>query len=502
MSDGSMSGQPAYGGGLPTGTVTFLRTDVEGSMGLTRALGERWDDVNARHVALIREAVDAHRGTVVRTEGDAVFAAFPEAGAAVAAAVEAQRSLQAHAWPDDARLRVRMGIHSGEAHRAGDDYGGIDVSRAARVAAVGHGGQIILSGPAYELTADDLPEGAAARDLGLFVLKDIPRPERLYQLDVAGLPGEFPPVRAGRTMVGNLEPRLTTFIGRDEQVAALVALLDDARLVTVTGAGGIGKTSVATEAARAVEADFADGAWFVPLATIDDPADVKALVARTIGLFDGTVRSAVETLPAFLAERSMLLVLDNFEHVLDAAAAVAELVRVSPRSRFIVTSRAPLRVTGEHELPMAPLGVDGADGAARRLFVERANALQPGWDPGTETAIVDEICALVDGLPLGIEIAAARVSLLPLTAIRDRLAARLPLPGSGARDVPARQRTLEGAVAWSHDLLPLRLQRAFHRLSVFEDRLTSIRRVRSCATLTRPRRTIPSTTWPSSPARA
>ena len=437
-------------------------------MVLTRALGERWDDVNAAHVALIRAAVDAHRGTVVRTEGDAVFAAFGEAGAAVAAAVAAQRSLQAHAWPEDATIRVRMGVHSGEAHRAGDDYGGIEVSRAARVAAVGHGGQIVLSGPTYELTADDLPAGTTARDLGLFVLKDVPRPERLYQLDVPGLPAEFPPVRAGRTTVGNLEPRLTTFVGRDDQVEALRALLDDARLVTITGAGGIGKTSVATEAARAVEAEYADGAWFVPLATIEDPADVKALVARTIGLFDGTSRSAVETLPSFLAERSMLLVLDNFEHVLDAATAVGELVRVSPRSRFVVTSRAPLRVTGEHEMPMAPLGVHGEDAAARRLFVERARAVRPDWEPGADGAVVDEICALVDGLPLGIELAAARVSLLPLAAIRDRLAARLPLPGSGARDVPARQRTLEGAVAWSHDLLSPRLQRAFDRLSVFE----------------------------------
>ena len=167
-----------------------------------------------------------------------MFAAFGEAGAAVAAAVAAQRSLQAHDWPEDATIRVRMGVHSGEAHRAGDDYGGIEVSRAARVAAVGHGGQIVLSGPTYELTADDLPAGTTARDLGLFVLKDVPRPERLYQLDVPGLPAEFPPVRAGRTTVGNLEPRLTTFVGRDDQVEALRALLDDARLVTITGAGG------------------------------------------------------------------------------------------------------------------------------------------------------------------------------------------------------------------------------------------------------------------------
>ena len=453
---------------LPTGTVTFLRTDVEGSMALTRALGGAWDDINAAHLELIGGAIRAHGGTAVRTEGDALFAVFPEAGVAAAAAVEAQRALADHPWPDGARIRVRMGLHSGEAHLAGDDYGGFEVNRAARVAAVGHGGQIVISGPTYELIADALPAGVEARDLGRYVLKDVPRPERLYQLDVTGLATAFPPLRAGRTTTGNLSPRLTTFVGRDREAAELAALLEASRLVTITGPGGIGKSSLAVEVARSVEDDFPDGAWFVPLATVEEPDAVAPLVARTIGLYDGTVRSAIEALPTFVADRSMVFVIDNFEHVLEGAGVIGDLVRWSPGSRVVVTSRAPLHLGGEQEYPLGPLST-GPDGdAAGRLFLERARAVRPGWDPGPDAPVVAEICALVDGLPLGVELAAARVSLLPPATIRDRLAARLPLPGTGVRDAPARQRTLERAVAWSHDLLPIDLQVRFHRLAVFE----------------------------------
>ncbi|MFI5225857.1 MAG: ATP-binding protein [Candidatus Limnocylindrales bacterium] len=453
---------------LPTGTVTFLRTDVEGSMALTQALGGAWDDINAAHLELIRGAVQSHGGTAVRTEGDALFAVFPEAGAATVAAVEAQRALAGHPWPDGARIRVRMGLHSGEAHLAGADYGGFEVNRAARVAAVGHGGQIVVSGPTYELIADALPAGVEARDLGRYVLKDVPRPERLYQLDVAGLATAFPPLRAGRTTTGNLSPRLTTFVGRDREAAELAALLGSSRLVTITGPGGIGKSSLAVEVVRSVESDFPDGAWFVPLATVDESDAVAPLVARTIGLYDGTVRSAIEALPTFVADRSMVFVVDNFEHVLEAAGVVGDLVRWSPGSRVVVTSRAPLHLGGEQEYPLGPLST-GPDGdAAGRLFLERARAVRPGWNPGSDAPIVAEICALVDGLPLGVELAAARVSLLPPATIRDRLAAHLPLPGTGVRDAPDRQRTLERAVAWSHDLLPADLQARFHRLAVFE----------------------------------
>ena len=452
-----------HGRSLPTGTVTFLRTDVEGSMRLVRELGAAWDDVNVAHIGLIREAVAGHAGVVVRTEGDATFAVFPEARAAVGAAIDAQRALAAHDWPDGIDLRVRMGLHSGEAYLAGDDYGGFEVNRAARIAAVGHGGQILLSDPTRALILDGLADGVEIRDLGTHALRDVPRPERLYQLDVPGLHQDFPPLRTAAPGVGDLPERLTSFIGRDEDIDAVAALLEGNRLVTITGPGGIGKTSLATESARASADRSPDGAWFVALADVADPTTVRSVIARTIGLFDGPGRPASEALAHYLKDRRVLLVLDNFEHLLEAASDVAFILAASPGSRVLVTSRAPLRIPGEQEYPLDPLG-----DACVRLFVERARAVRPGWEPGSDGAVVEEVCTLVDRLPLGVELAAARVAHIPLTAVRDRLAAHLPLPGSGPRNVPDRQRTLAGAIAWSHELLPARSQRALHDLAVFE----------------------------------
>ena len=454
----------AVGRALPTGTVTFLRTDVEGSMGLTRDLGPAWDAINVTHLGIIRRAVADHGGIVVRTEGDAVFAVFPEARAAVAAAIDAQRALAAHEWPDGLDLRVRMGLHSGEAHMAGDDYGGFEVNRAARIAAVGHGGQILLSEPTRALAIDGLPDGVATRDLGTYALKDVPRPERLFQLDVADLRAEFPPLRTATSGVGDLPVRRTSFIGREGDLDAIASLLTmGSRLVTLTGPGGIGKTSLAVEAARRVADRFPDGAWFVGLADVEDAATVRPVIARTIGLFDGPSRPAAEALAPYLMDRSTLLVVDNFEHLLDAAGVIAEILDASTRSTVLVTSRAALRIAGEQEYPLDPLG-----DACAGLFVERARSTRPSWDPGADRAVVDEICTLVDRLPLGVELAAARVAHLPPTAIRDRLAAHIPLPGPGPRGVPDRQRTLTGAIAWSHDLLSPGSQRVLHDLAVFE----------------------------------
>lgn len=451
---------------LPTGTVTFLRTDVEGSMGLARALGPRWDEANAEHLDVIRRAVDAHGGVCVRTEGDAFFGVFPEAGAAVAAAIEAQRALSAHAWPMDAAVRVRMGLHSGEAHLAGDDYGGFEVNRAARIAAAGHGGQIVLSEPTRLLADAALLDGVSARDLGRHVLRDVPAPERLFQIDVPGLRTDFPPLRTSRPVEGNLPPRLTSFLGREADLDELRGLLAANRLVTLTGPGGIGKTSLAIELARSLVDTLPDGAWYVALDQISDPGLVTPVVARTLGLFDGPERPAVEGLARFLDGRSCLLVLDNFEHLMPAAGEVSSILRTSAASRIVVTSRAPLRIAGEQEYPVRPLAVGGESCA--KLFTQRARAVRPGWDAGADSAVIDEICGLLDGLPLGLELAAARVSLLPLRAIRDRLAARLPLPGAAARDAPDRQQTLERTIAWSHDLLSADEQGLLHELAVFD----------------------------------
>ncbi len=365
---------------LPTGTVTFLRTDVEGSMGLARTLGASWDSINDLHMGILRAAIDRNQGIAVRTEGDAMFAVFPEAGAAVRAAVEAQVAIDAYAWPANAPLRVRMGIHSGEAHLAGDDYGGFDVNRAARISAVGHGGQIIVSETTAALVAASLPPDATLHDLGRHILKDIPTPEHLYQLDIAGRRTEFPPIRVARASTGNLPERSTSLIGRASELTEVAGLVDDHRLVTLTGPGGIGKTSLALEVARSRASDMPDGAWFVPLDRVSDPVLVGSVIARTLGLFDGSARAAVDALPDFLADRSVLLVLDNFEHLLDAAPDVVALLQASPRSRFLVTSRAPLRISGEQEYPVPPLPVGGE--AAVQLFVERARSVRPAWEPG------------------------------------------------------------------------------------------------------------------------
>jgi predicted ATPase/class 3 adenylate cyclase len=460
----SMTGLSDDATRLPVGTVTFLRTDVEGSMGLARQSGSAWDEMNARHLAIIRAAVSAHEGHVVRTEGDAVFAAFGEAGAALRGAVDAQRALAAETWPAGLDLRVRMGLHSGEAHLAGDDYGGFDVSRAARVAAAGHGGQVLVSEATTALIADQLPPGVTLRDLGEHRLKDVPRPVRIAQVCVDGLPSEFPPLR-GSAVTGDLPDRVTSFVGREREVDAIRELLSgDARLVTLTGPAGIGKSSVAIEAARVSAPAFPDGVWFVPLADVTDREEVTAAVAHGVGLHDGPERTAAAALLPYIAERRMLIVLDNMEQVIGAAEDIARLVRSSPGSRVLVTSRAPLHIGGEHELPLAPL----TDGAVA-LFEDRARAVRPAWDPGPDRATVAEICRLLDWLPLGIELAASRISMLSPVAIRDRLAARLPLPGPGPRDAPARQQTLDGAVAWSHDLLDPAGRSLLHELAVFDD---------------------------------
>ena len=453
---------------LPTGTVTFLRTDVEGSMGLVRTLGPAWDHVNATHMRIVRYAIDDHGGTWVRTEGDAVFAVFPEARAAVSAAIDAQRALNAHDWPEGVDVRVRMGLHSGEAYLAGDDYGGFEVNRASRITAAGHGGQVLLSDTTRALVADALPAGVGIRGLGQHALRDLPRPESIHQLVVPGLLSDFPPLRSLEGTTGNLPERLTSFVGRETDIAALQGLLSDGRLMTLTGPGGIGKTSTAIELARATAAAFRDGVWLVELDDIVEAGLVRGMMARTLGLFDGPERAAVDALHPYLADRSMLLVLDNFEHLLDAAGEVEAILRASPSSKVIVTSRAPLHIAGEQEYPIGPLATATPADPAGRLFSERARGVRPTFDPGSDTDAIREVCTLLDGLPLGIELAAARVASLSVAAIRDRLAAQLPLPGPGRRDVPDRQRTLDAAIAWSYELLPADRQRLLRDLSVFD----------------------------------
>ena len=456
---------------LPTGTLTFLMTDVQGSTRLSRELGSGYDRLNEAHQAIVRRAVSGRGGIEVSTAGDSFFVVFEDAGGAVRAAADIQRAIAAHAWPDDAPMAVRIGLHTGTAHLAGDDYGGYEVSRAARIANAGSGGQILASEPVRALVAGDLPRDVAFRDLGRFRLKDIAEPEHLFQLDVDGLVTDFPPLRGTVTGIGNLPLRMTSFVGRNGYLARLQDLLAAGRLVTLTGPGGAGKTSLAVELARRVATAFPDGAWLIDLAAVRDAKDVRATVARTLGLHDGPTGPAADRLDAHLADRSALLVLDNFEQVVGAAGDVRGMLEHSPLVKIVVSSRVPLRVAGEQEVPVGPLAIDGADSEAEgalRLFLDRARAARPHFDPGpSEMAAIGEIGSLLDGLPLGIELAAARVATIPVTAIRDRLKARLPLPGSGPRDLPARQRTLEDAIAWSYDLLDAPVRRLFDRTGVF-----------------------------------
>ena len=462
----------------PSGTVTFLLTDIEGSTVLLERLGPAWGATLDAHHDLLRAAIESGGGQQVNTSGDGVFAVFARPPDAVAAAATAQRALAAADWPEGVRLRVRMGLHTGEAERAGQDYAGLDVHRAARISAAAHGGQVLLSAATQTLSERALPEGVRLRDLGEHRLKDLSQPERLYQLCIDGLPVEFPPPRTLDEWRDALPAQPTTFIGREREVAEALALLEPTRFLTLTGPGGTGKTRLALRVAAESAEAARSRAVFVALAALEDPSLVAPTVAAAVGVQAEIGRPILATLTSHLAGMEVLLVLDNYEQLLAAAPLVGELVAAGPRVRALVTSRAPLRVAGEREYQVRPLALPEASAAATleelaeseavALFVERARAIEPGFALGPENAAaVAAVCAALDGLPLAIELAAARVRLLPPRAILERLGASLSLLTGGPRDQPERQRTLRGAIQWSHDLLDPDGQTMFRRLAVF-----------------------------------
>ncbi|MGH2463119.1 MAG: adenylate/guanylate cyclase domain-containing protein [Candidatus Limnocylindria bacterium] len=462
---------------LPTGTLTFLFTDIESSTRVLETLGDAFRSVLERHHALLREAIAAGEGTEVTTEGDAFFAVFPSAPKAVAAAAQAQRALAAEAWPDGVAIRVRMGLHTGEGVLGGDNYVGLDVHRAARVASAGHGGQVILSGATQALVAGGLPPGVSLVDLGQHRLKDLSRPEHLWQIAIDGLPATFPAPRTLDATPNNLPLQLTSFLGRQREVAEVAALVAEHRLVTLTGPGGTGKTRLALQVAAEASDRYPDGVYFVALEPITRPELLLPTVAQAMGLMDPGAAS-VDRLAEHFAERAFLLVLDNFEQVDAAAPLVGDLLARAPRLSVLATSRSPLRVYGEREYPVPPLGLPDprhlpelqqfTQFESVALFIERAMAVRPDFKVDNANApAVAEICVRLDGLPLAIELSAARVRVLTPQAILDRLSDRLALLSGGARDLPERQQTLRGAIAWSHDLLEDDDKRAFARLSVF-----------------------------------
>jgi predicted ATPase/class 3 adenylate cyclase len=464
---------------LPTGTVTFLFTDIEGSTRLLQDLG-RDGFVRAldQHAEIVRTAIAEHGGVEIRTEGDSFFVTFASVEAAVRTAVAAQRGLAAHSWDDGSAIRVRIGLHTGEGTLGGDDYVGIDVHKAARIAASGHGGQIVLSEVTRTLLADRVPEGVAVRDLGPHRLKDFDREEPLHDLVIEGLEVDFPPLT---TVVGhrtNLPVPRTSFVGRGSAISEIGAMLDDARLVTLTGPGGTGKTRLALEVA-ATRLDRHKEVTFVDLSAVDDPARVVPAVAAALRLRATPGVDPLQALHERLGRGNPLLLLDNLEHLAsEGASFVGDLLDELPALTVLATSRIVLHVVGEQEYQVPPLSFPGdlrrldvsdiASSEAVRLFVERAGTSQLGFQvTDGNAAAVAEIVARLDGLPLALELAASRMRVLDPSSLAGRLERRLPLLTDGPRDAPERQRTLEGTIRWSEEALPDDARRMFARLAVF-----------------------------------
>jgi predicted ATPase/class 3 adenylate cyclase len=463
---------------LPTGTITFLFTDIEGSTKLLHDLGHGYRDVQREHFRLMREAIAEGEGREVRTEGDAFFVVFRSPVQAVRAVVAAQRALASHRWPHGGPLRVRMGLHTGEGLLGGDDYLGIDVNRAARIAAAAHGGQVLLSSATAPLVERSLPEGVSIRDLGAHRLKDFDQPEHLYQLLIEGLPRDFPALKTLDLRPTNLPTPRSSFIGRGREVAAVTDGVAASRLLTLTGPGGTGKTRLGIEAASRMLDSFPDGVFFVDLSAITDSDLVPSAVAEVLSVREQPGGTLLDATKEHLRGRDLLLVMDNFEHVVGAAPIVERLLAAAPGLRVLVTSRIPLHLSGEREVPVPPLelpdpsAVRGADALSQyeavALFIERATALRPEFHVTNQNApAVAELVARLDGLPLAVELAASRIKLLTPEAMLARLGQRLPLLTGGARDLPERQRTLRGAIEWSHELLEDEERRLFARLAVF-----------------------------------
>jgi predicted ATPase/class 3 adenylate cyclase len=467
---------------LPVGTVTFLFSDIEGSTRLAQALGtDGWRTTLETQQAIWRSSFGANRGTEISTEGDSFFAVFPSASDAIAAAAAGQRGIRAATWPAEAGpagLRVRVGLHTGEGRLGGDSYVGLDVHRAARIAAAANGGQTLVSASTRSLTESSLAHGLTLIDLGRHRLKDLDQPEALSRLVIAGLDDDPRPPRSLETPT-NLPDDLTSFVGREQELAVVVATVRSARLVTLTGPGGTGKTRLSLAAAGALLADFPDGVHFVQLAPISDPSLVATTILSALAIRQEAAADPEQLLVDHLAGRTALLVLDNFEQIVAAAPLVGRLLAAAPRLHILVTSREVLHLHGEQELPVPPLSLPIASSGsvdpaaiasseAVALFVARARAVLPSFSiTAANAAAIVGICTSLDGLPLAIELAAARVKVLSPDAILARLQRDLGLLSSSERDVPERQRTLRGAIAWSYDLLDQAEQALFRRAAIF-----------------------------------
>jgi len=465
---------------IPTETVTLLFSDIEETGYLLQLLGERYASVLEEYRSLLHTVFQEFGGNEVDMQGDTFFLIFARPTDAVLAAVAAQRALASHLWAENRTILVRMGLHTVKPEHSAEGYIGQEVHRAARIMSAGHGGQVLLSQVTRDLVEPGLPGDVGLRDLGEHRLKDLGHPCQLYQLVIAGLDADFPPLKTLDNNAHNLPFQPTPFIGREKEVANVQRQLlqKDVRLVTLTGPGGVGKTRLSLQVAAESSERFADGTWFVSLAPISDPDLVIPTIAEALEVRETRGRPLLEQLEASLYEKQVLLLLDNFEQVVSAATQVVDLLATCPQLRVLVTSREALHVRAEHEFPVPVLThpdsrhlhdlAELSQYEAVMLFVERAQAVKPDFHVTNANApAVAEICTRLDGLPLAIELAAARIKLFPPQALLVRLGQSLKFLTSSLRDIPARQQTLRKTIQWSYDLLAVEEQRLFQRLSVF-----------------------------------
>ncbi len=469
--------QPAQ---IPSGTITLLFTDIEGSTRLWEAEPEAMTKALRRHDEIVRSAIEQPGGYVFKTIGDAFCAAFSTAESAIEAVLAAQRALTGQRWPTSQPLKVRMALHSGACEERDNDYFGPAVNRVARLESVAHGGQVLVSGTTAELLSQSLPEDVRLRDLGPHRLKDLGRPEQVFQLEAPFLEADFPPLASldNPDLPNNLPGQLSAFVGREQELAAVRSLVASSRQVTQTGPGGSGKTRLALQAAAELLDSAGDGVWFAELAMVTDDDHVPGAVGAALGLPDRSGQSALDSVLEVLIDQDVVLVLDNCEHVIEAAAGFCEqIIRYCPGVRFLATSREPLGIEGErvYRVPQMSLPPRDAISMAEltgcdsvKLFVERARSHDLGFVlDDTAAPLVATICRRLDGIPLALELAAARLSSMSLRHLSERLDQRFRLLTGGSRKALPRQQTLQATVDWSFELLSPAERETMRRLSVF-----------------------------------